>query len=51
MHNTREVSDAQLVTTSARDSEVALARFSGRHVGAVYGLARSVSPMPLRPRT
>jgi RNA polymerase sigma-70 factor, ECF subfamily len=37
-----EVSDAQLVTSIARYSEVALAEVYRRHGGAVYGLARRV---------
>jgi RNA polymerase sigma-70 factor (ECF subfamily) len=37
-----EVSDAQLVTSVARYSEVALAEVYRRHGGAVYGLARRV---------
>src|SRR6202035_1889221 len=37
-----EVSDAQLVTSIARYSEVALAEAYRRHGGAVYGLARRV---------
>jgi RNA polymerase sigma-70 factor, ECF subfamily len=37
-----EASDAQLVTSVARYSEVALAEIYRRHGGAVYGLARRV---------
>ena len=37
-----EVSDAQLVTSVARYSEVALAEVYRRHGGAVYGLAKRV---------
>jgi RNA polymerase sigma-70 factor, ECF subfamily len=37
-----EVSDAQLVTSVARYSEVALAEVYRRHGGAVFGLARRV---------
>ncbi len=37
-----EVSDAQLVTSIARYSEVALAEVYRRHGGAVYGLAKRV---------
>jgi RNA polymerase sigma-70 factor (ECF subfamily) len=37
-----EVSDAQLVTSIARYSEVALAEVYRRHGGAVFGLARRV---------
>jgi len=37
-----EVSDAQLVTSIARYSEVALAEAYRRHGGAVYGLAKRV---------
>ena len=42
MHHIEEVSDAQLVTSIARYSEVALAEAYRRHGGAVYGLARRV---------
>jgi RNA polymerase sigma-70 factor, ECF subfamily len=42
MHDIGEVSDAQLVTSIARYSEVALAEAYRRHGGAVYGLARRV---------
>lgn len=41
-----EVSDAQLVTSVARYSEVALAEVYRRHGGAVYGLARRVLNNP-----
>ena len=41
-----EVSDAQLVTSIARYSEVALAEVYRRHGGAVYGLARRVLNNP-----
>jgi RNA polymerase sigma-70 factor (ECF subfamily) len=41
-----EVSDAQLVTSIARYSEVALAEVYRRHGGAVYGLARRVLSNP-----
>jgi RNA polymerase sigma-70 factor (ECF subfamily) len=37
-----EVSDAQLVTSIARNSEVALAEAYRRHGGAVFGLAKRV---------
>ena len=37
-----EVSDAQLVTSVARFSDVALAEAYRRHRGAVYGLARRI---------
>jgi len=37
-----EASDAQLVTSIGRYSEVALAEVYRRHGGAVYGLARRV---------
>ena len=37
-----EVSDAQLVTSIARYSEVALAEAYRRHGGAVFGLAKRV---------
>src|SRR5476649_1453847 len=40
MQEINEVSDAQLVTSVARYSEVALAEVYRRHGGAVYGLAR-----------
>ena len=42
MHHLDEVSDAQLVTSIARYSEVALAEAYRRHGGAVFGLARRV---------
>lgn len=42
MQEIHEVSDAQLVTSIARYSEVALAEVYRRHGGAVYGLARRV---------
>jgi RNA polymerase sigma-70 factor (ECF subfamily) len=42
MQEIGEVSDAQLVTSVARYSEVALAEIYRRHGGAVYGLARRV---------
>src|ERR1700722_1154763 len=42
MQQIGEVSDAQLVTSVARYSEVALAEIYRRHGGAVYGLARRV---------
>ena len=42
MQAIEEVSDAQLVTSIARYSEVALAEVYRRHGGAVYGLARRV---------
>jgi RNA polymerase sigma-70 factor (ECF subfamily) len=42
MQELSEVSDAQLVTSVARYSEVALAEVYRRHGGAVYGLARRV---------
>lgn len=42
MQHIEEVSDAQLVTSIARYSEVALAEVYRRHGGAVYGLARRV---------
>jgi RNA polymerase sigma-70 factor (ECF subfamily) len=42
MQEIGEVSDAQLVTSIARYSEVALAEVYRRHGGAVYGLARRV---------
>jgi RNA polymerase sigma-70 factor (ECF subfamily) len=42
MQHVEEVSDAQLVTSIARYSEVALAEVYRRHGGAVYGLARRV---------
>jgi RNA polymerase sigma-70 factor, ECF subfamily len=42
MQQIGEVSDAQLVTSIARYSEVALAEVYRRHGGAVYGLARRV---------
>ena len=43
MQEIGDVSDAQLVTSVARYSEVALAEVYRRHGGAVYGLARRVS--------
>jgi RNA polymerase sigma-70 factor (ECF subfamily) len=42
MQQIGEVSDAQLVTSIARYSEIALAEVYRRHGGAVYGLARRV---------
>jgi RNA polymerase sigma-70 factor (ECF subfamily) len=42
MQRISEVSDAQLVTSIARYSELALAEVYRRHGGAVYGLARRV---------
>jgi RNA polymerase sigma-70 factor (ECF subfamily) len=42
MQQIEEVSDAQLVTSIARYSEVALAEVYRRHGGAVFGLARRV---------
>ncbi len=42
MQDICDVSDAQLVTSIARYSEVALAEVYRRHGGAVYGLARRV---------
>jgi RNA polymerase sigma-70 factor, ECF subfamily len=42
MQQISEVSDAQLVTSIARYSELALAEVYRRHGGAVYGLARRV---------
>ena len=42
MHHLDEVSDAQLVTSIARYSEVALAEAYRRHGGAVFGLAKRV---------
>jgi RNA polymerase sigma-70 factor (ECF subfamily) len=42
MQQIGDVSDAQLVTSIARYSEVALAEVYRRHSGAVYGLARRV---------
>jgi RNA polymerase sigma-70 factor, ECF subfamily len=42
MQQIGEVSDAQLVTSIARYSELALAEVYRRHGGAVYGLARRV---------
>ncbi len=46
MHHLDEVSDAQLVTSIARYSEVALAEAYRRHGGAVFGLARRVLQNP-----
>jgi RNA polymerase sigma-70 factor (ECF subfamily) len=46
MQEIAEVSDAQLVTSIARYSEVALAEVYRRHGGAVYGLARRVLNNP-----
>jgi hypothetical protein len=46
MQQIGEVSDAQLVTSIARYSEVALAEVYRRHGGAVYGLARRVLNNP-----
>jgi len=42
MRQIDELSDAQLVTSIARYSEVALAEAYRRHGGAVFGLARRV---------
>jgi RNA polymerase sigma-70 factor (ECF subfamily) len=42
MQQIGEISDAQLVTSIARYSEIALAEVYRRHGGAVYGLARRV---------
>jgi RNA polymerase sigma-70 factor, ECF subfamily len=42
MQGIGEVSDAQLVTSIARYSEIALAEVYRRHGGAVFGLARRV---------
>src|ERR1039458_4555577 len=42
MQEFSEASDAQLVTSIGRYSEVALAEVYRRHGGAVYGLARRV---------
>jgi RNA polymerase sigma-70 factor, ECF subfamily len=42
MQHIEDVSDAQLVTSIARYSEVALAEIYRRHGAAVYGLARRV---------
>jgi RNA polymerase sigma-70 factor (ECF subfamily) len=42
MQQIGDVSDAQLVTSIARYSEIALAEVYRRHGGAVYGLARRV---------
>jgi RNA polymerase sigma-70 factor (ECF subfamily) len=42
MQEIGEVSDAQLVTSIARYSEIALAEVFRRHGGAVFGLARRV---------
>ena len=46
MPSIEEVSDAQLVTSIARYSEVALAEAYRRHGGAVFGLARRVLHSP-----
>ena len=46
MPYTDDASDAQLVTSIARYSEVALAEVYRRHGGAVYGLARRVLNNP-----
>jgi RNA polymerase sigma-70 factor, ECF subfamily len=46
MPGSDEVSDAQLVTSIARYSEVALAEVYRRHGGAVYGLAKRVLRNP-----
>jgi RNA polymerase sigma-70 factor (ECF subfamily) len=46
MRTIDEASDAQLVTSIARYSEVALAEVYRRHGGAVYGLARRVLNNP-----
>ena len=51
MQSFGEVSDAQLVTSIARYSEVALAEVYRRHGGAVYGLARRVLNNGAKPRT
>ena len=42
MQDLSESSDAQLVTSIGRYSEVALAEVYRRHGGAVFGLARRV---------
>jgi RNA polymerase sigma-70 factor (ECF subfamily) len=42
MHDMSDASDAQLVTSIGRYSEVALAEVYRRHGGAVFGLARRV---------
>lgn len=46
MRHIDEASDAQLVTSVARYSEVALAEVFRRHGGAVYGLAKRVLNNP-----
>src|SRR5271170_3588939 len=46
MRRIDEVSDAQLVTSVARYSEVALAEVYRRHGGAVFGLAKRVLNNP-----
>jgi RNA polymerase sigma-70 factor, ECF subfamily len=46
MRHLDDVSDAQLVTSIARYSEVALAEVYRRHGGAVFGLARRVLNNP-----
>ncbi len=46
MRHLDEVSDAQLVTSIARYSEVALAEAYHRHGGAVFGLAKRVLQNP-----
>jgi len=46
MSHIDELSDAQLVTSIARYSEVALAEAYRRHGGAVYGLAKRVLANP-----
>jgi RNA polymerase sigma-70 factor (ECF subfamily) len=46
MQQIEDVSDAQLVTSIARYSEVALAEVYRRHGGAVFGLARRVLNNP-----
>ncbi len=46
MYHLDEVSDAQLVTSIARYSEVALAEAYRRHGGAVFGLAKRVLQNP-----
>jgi len=46
MQEIGEISDAQLVTSIARYSEMALAEVYRRHGGAVYGLARRVLNNP-----
>jgi RNA polymerase sigma-70 factor (ECF subfamily) len=46
MRHLDEISDAQLVTSIARYSEVALAEVYRRHGGAVFGLAKRVLQNP-----